>query len=110
MYFRMAITFVIVLATSIITGGFGVSTAGAEEQKVYDPASRQWVAPIKRRLDQRRPPDRFNRRNVLIRTTAEPGTVIIYTDKKFLYYITGKNKATRYGVGVGREGFGWNGE
>jgi len=32
------------------------------------------------------------------------------TDQKFLYHVTGKNKATRYGVGVGREGFAWNGD
>ena len=33
----------------------------------------------------------------------------MHTDKKFLYHITGKNRATRYGVGVGREGFTWKG-
>ena len=34
---------------------------------------------------------------------------IVDTNNKFLYYVEGKTRATRYGVGVGREGFGWSG-
>jgi lipoprotein-anchoring transpeptidase ErfK/SrfK len=42
--------------------------------------------------------------------TDEPvGTVIVDTHNKFLYLIDGKDRATRYGIGVGREGFGWSG-
>ena len=110
MSIKIALSFAVALSASITSGGFGVGDAKAEQKKVYDPSSRQWVTPVKRRLDQRRTPERFSRRNVLIRTSAAPGTLIIHTDKKFLYYVTSNNKATRYGVGVGREGFGWNGE
>ena len=52
---------------------------------------------------------KFKRRNVRINTTQKVGTIIIDSNTKYLYYITGKNKAIRYGVGVGRDGFGWNG-
>ena len=110
MSIKIAISFAVALSASIATGGFTVTDAMAEEKKVYDPSSRQWVTPVKKRLDQRRAPERFKRRNVIIRTQMQPGTVIIHTDKKFLYYVTANNKATRYGVGVGKEGFGWNGE
>ena len=42
--------------------------------------------------------------------TAEPaGTIIIETDKKFLYLVLGNGKARRYGVGVGKDGFRWAG-
>ncbi|MCO5733164.1 L,D-transpeptidase [Rhizobium sp. SSA_523] len=59
---------------------------------------------------QRREPDeKFQRRVVRFRTNEAPGTIIIDTNNKFLYYVDGPNRATRYGVGVGREGFGWSG-
>lgn len=59
---------------------------------------------------QRKEPDeKFQRRVVRFRTDEAPGTIIIDTNNKFLYYITGDNSAIRYGVGVGREGFGWSG-
>ena len=42
--------------------------------------------------------------------TSEPaGTIIIETDKKFLYLVLGNGKARRYGVGVGKDGFRWSG-
>jgi lipoprotein-anchoring transpeptidase ErfK/SrfK len=42
--------------------------------------------------------------------TSEPrGTVVVDPGHHFLYYVEGGGKATRYGVGVGREGFAWNG-
>jgi lipoprotein-anchoring transpeptidase ErfK/SrfK len=42
--------------------------------------------------------------------TAElRGTIIIDTDNRFLYLVLGSSQAKRYGIGVGREGFGWSG-
>ena len=38
-----------------------------------------------------------------------PGTVIINTSERRLYYVLGDGKAIRYGVGVGRPGFEWAG-
>ena len=38
------------------------------------------------------------------------GTVIIDTDQTYLYYVLGGNKAIRYGIGVGRDGFTWSGQ
>jgi lipoprotein-anchoring transpeptidase ErfK/SrfK len=39
----------------------------------------------------------------------KPGTIIIDTNKRFLYYVEKGGKAERYGVGVGRPGFEWAG-
>ena len=36
-------------------------------------------------------------------------TVVVDTDAKFAYYVLPGGRAMRYGVGVGREGFGWSG-
>lgn len=42
--------------------------------------------------------------------TAEPaGTIIIDAGNKRLYFVLGGGKAVRYGIAVGREGFGWTG-
>ena len=51
----------------------------------------------------------FKRQSVRLVTTEAPGTIIIDTNHKYLYLVEGRNRATRYGIGVGREGFGWNG-
>ncbi|RDV03723.1 L,D-transpeptidase [Undibacter mobilis] len=42
--------------------------------------------------------------------TKEPaGTIIVDTPNTYLYLVLGGGKAMRYGIGVGREGFTWNG-
>ena len=51
----------------------------------------------------------FKRTAVLYRTTEAPGTIIISTSERFLYLIQGNGRALRYGIGVGREGFQWQG-
>jgi lipoprotein-anchoring transpeptidase ErfK/SrfK len=37
------------------------------------------------------------------------GTIVIDTNSRFLYLVTGKGEARRYGVGVGKPGFEWAG-
>ena len=49
------------------------------------------------------------RDEVAFETKERPGTVIIDTQTKNLFYVTGSNRALRYRIGVGREGFGWTG-
>jgi lipoprotein-anchoring transpeptidase ErfK/SrfK len=39
----------------------------------------------------------------------KPGTVVISTSERRLYYVLGHGEAIQYGVGVGREGFTWSG-
>ncbi len=54
-------------------------------------------------------PEAFKRRVVRLTTNEKPGTVIVDTNNKFLYLVESGNRAIRYGIGVGREGFGWSG-
>ena len=42
-------------------------------------------------------------------TNEPPGTVIVDTKGRFLYYILNNKRAIRYGVAVGDEAFGWTG-
>jgi lipoprotein-anchoring transpeptidase ErfK/SrfK len=55
-------------------------------------------------------PPQFKRTEVTYRTSEPAGTIIIDTRQHFLYYVLGNDRALRYGVGVGRQGFGWSGE
>ncbi len=38
-----------------------------------------------------------------------PGSIVVDPDERFLYLVGNDGDAMRYGVGVGREGFGWHG-
>ena len=42
-------------------------------------------------------------------TDQKPGTIVIDTRSRYLYLVQAGGKAQRYGVGVGRDGFGWSG-
>ena len=46
---------------------------------------------------------------VFYRTAEAPGTIIVNTNERFLYLILGGGRALRYGIGVGRDGFQWQG-
>lgn len=49
------------------------------------------------------------RRSVAYSDQYKPGSVIVNTGTRRLYYITAPGRAIEYGVGVGREGFQWSG-
>jgi lipoprotein-anchoring transpeptidase ErfK/SrfK len=51
----------------------------------------------------------FARQLVFFRSNEARGTVVISTADRFLYLILGDNRALRYGIGVGRDGFQWSG-
>jgi lipoprotein-anchoring transpeptidase ErfK/SrfK len=54
-------------------------------------------------------PPQFLRRTVAYPTNEPPGTIVIDPASHFLYLVQEGGQAIRYGVGVGRQGFGWSG-
>lgn len=46
---------------------------------------------------------------VEFKRSLTPGTVLIRTGERRLYYVLEGGKAIKYGIGVGREGFTWRG-
>nr|WP_165825292.1 L,D-transpeptidase [Rhodopseudomonas palustris] len=54
-------------------------------------------------------PPEWQKQMVYFRTTEAPGTIIVQTSERYLYLVQGNNRALRYGIGVGREGFQWKG-
>jgi lipoprotein-anchoring transpeptidase ErfK/SrfK len=51
----------------------------------------------------------WQKQMVLYRTTEQPGTIIVSTSERHLYLIQPGGRALRYGIGVGRDGFQWQG-
>jgi lipoprotein-anchoring transpeptidase ErfK/SrfK len=49
------------------------------------------------------------RRRVANTTGEKPGTIVVETSKRRLYFVESGGAAIRYGIGVGREGFEWSG-
>src|SRR6188768_1525089 len=54
-------------------------------------------------------PPEFQRTTVFYRTTETPGTIIVHTSERYLYVVQPGGRALRYGIGVGRDGFQWQG-
>jgi lipoprotein-anchoring transpeptidase ErfK/SrfK len=54
-------------------------------------------------------PDEFKKQLVLYRSLQPAGTIIVDTQERHLYLIQDETHAIRYGIGVGRDGFTWQG-
>src|SRR6202043_978482 len=54
-------------------------------------------------------PDEYKKQRVFYRSQQPPGTIIIDTSERHLYLIQNETTAIRYGIGVGRDGFTWQG-
>ena len=107
------------LVLSLAAAGMVASLAAeasAETVRRYNYATFSWeevdadaATPRLRQMLARKPAAEFMRREVRIQTDEKPGTVIVDSSKRYLYFVEGNGMATRYGVGVGKEGFGWSG-
>ncbi|MCB1445701.1 MAG: L,D-transpeptidase [Rhizobiaceae bacterium] len=92
----------IVAASTLLASEAAAFTRGAD---IVEPAGKQIVKVAVRK----QPAAKYRRKMVRLETDEKPGTIIVDTNNKFLYFVEGNNRATRYGIGVGREGFGWSG-
>lgn len=54
-------------------------------------------------------PAALQRQVVFFRTNEPPGTIIVDTVYRHLYLVQENSRAIRYGIGVGRDGFEWQG-
>jgi lipoprotein-anchoring transpeptidase ErfK/SrfK len=55
-------------------------------------------------------PQDFQKHLILYRSLEPPGTIIIDTPSRHLLLIQSPTSAWSYGIGVGRDGFTWNGQ
>jgi lipoprotein-anchoring transpeptidase ErfK/SrfK len=49
------------------------------------------------------------RETVPYQTREKPGTIIVDTRERYLYYVLGPDQALRYSIAVGAEGYDWGG-
>ncbi len=54
-------------------------------------------------------PAEYRHQIVFFRSNEPPGTIVVHTAERFLYIVQGNGRAMRYGIGVGRDGFQWQG-
>ncbi|GAU80839.1 L,D-transpeptidase [Bosea sp. BIWAKO-01] len=52
---------------------------------------------------------RFLRQEVAYPTSERPGTIVVDTNKRYLYLVRENGRAIRYGIGVGKQGMSWRG-
>jgi lipoprotein-anchoring transpeptidase ErfK/SrfK len=78
----------------------------ADANSIFDPITRQ---PIQVEQDGRVQATPIAREEVSYDGKLAPGTIWVNTVEKRLYFILPGGRAVKYGVGVGRPGFGWAG-
>ncbi|TDH38468.1 L,D-transpeptidase [Pseudohoeflea suaedae] len=79
--------------------------------QVRRPAPAAYAAPKPQAKQQATPQidPRYLPQDVAYDSQEKPGTIIIDTNTRHLYFVLGNGKARRYGVGVGKPGFEWAG-
>ena len=95
------------LALSILAPTF----AEARTYRMFDPSSRKMVTvdTTKNRKSGRTVAKEFHRTVVAFATAEAPGTIIIDSATRHLYFVLPDDMAIRFGVGAGRDGFRWSG-
>lgn len=98
------------LATLIAATAGSAAMAEGATQKFFDQSSKQWVTyKITPGAAGAIARQKYQRKTVSYRTSEKPGTIIVDTNDRWLYYVLPAGKAVRYGIGVGRDGFSWSG-
>ncbi|MFC4175342.1 L,D-transpeptidase [Microvirga sp. GCM10011540] len=60
-------------------------------------------------VDRSRMDPKYARQTVAYNGPEKPGSIVVDIDERMLYLVQADNKAIRYGVGVGKQGFSWKG-
>jgi lipoprotein-anchoring transpeptidase ErfK/SrfK len=99
------------MRVSLLTLAFGLGLAlgGCQFKGVADPSlskrDTEWMA----LMPQAEVDPIFARYEVDDPTGQPPGTIVVETKERQLYYVLPNKRAVRYGVAVGDEAFGWTG-
>ena len=94
--------------------GLGILLSGCM-QSTIEPASEANLTPRDKMLLAAAPyakatiPESYRRHIVEYDRREAPGTILIDSDARYLYYVLPKGQAIRYGVTVGEEALAWSG-
>jgi lipoprotein-anchoring transpeptidase ErfK/SrfK len=100
-----------ILAALVLSAVFAASSVhGVQAAYVYDVNTNAWVdsSTIQSTPSKRGSP--IKREIVAYETNLKPGTIVVETSERRLYFVLGDGQAIKYGVGVGRDGFRWAGQ
>jgi lipoprotein-anchoring transpeptidase ErfK/SrfK len=84
-------------------------------QTTLAPSSEASLTPRDRQLLAQAPyaettvPEQYRRHIVDYPRKEQPGSILVDTDARYLYYVLPQGKAIRYGVAVGEEALAWSG-
>jgi lipoprotein-anchoring transpeptidase ErfK/SrfK len=101
-------------ATAVAVLGLGLVLGGCM-QSTLEPASLANFSARDKKLlanppyQQANIPEPYQRHVVAYHRKEMPGTVVIDSDARYLYYVLPEGKAIRYGVTVGEEALAWSG-
>ncbi len=99
---------------TVVLFGVGVVLGGCM-QSTIEPASEANLTPRDKKLLAAAPyekveiADPYQRHIVSYHRKEAPGTIVIDSDSRYLYYVLPGGKAIRYGVTVGEEAMAWSG-
>jgi lipoprotein-anchoring transpeptidase ErfK/SrfK len=98
----------------VVLMGLGLALGGCM-QSTLEPASDANLTPRDKKLLAAAPYDKvtiadpYQRHIVDYHRREAPGTIVVDSDARFLYYVLPGGKAIRYGVTVGEEALAWSG-
>jgi lipoprotein-anchoring transpeptidase ErfK/SrfK len=102
-------TLALVAGLALATAVSGCSTFGSYKVFSSDYGSRTDAGYRLPSIPIYKVPKQYHRQIVAYDGGEKPGTIIVDTTDKFLYFVLPEGQAVRYGIGVGREGFEWKG-
>jgi lipoprotein-anchoring transpeptidase ErfK/SrfK len=104
---RRGRTWLLVGLLGLMLGGCVQTTLAPSSQTSFTPRDRQLLAHPP--YAQASIPETYRRHIVDYQRREQPGTILVDTDERFLYYVMPGGKAIRYGVAVGEEAMAWSG-
>lgn len=96
------------LASALIAAGLAPAAALDDPMPLvtFTEPDRPDLVPIKGEEQLKK---NLQRTPVFYRTNLPAGSIVIDSSERYLYFIQGQNRALRYGVAVGRDGYRWEG-
>ncbi|WP_315734502.1 MULTISPECIES: L,D-transpeptidase [unclassified Bradyrhizobium] len=95
------------LAGTLMLAGCMEATLSPSTDAALTPRDRQLLAHAP--YAEAQIPQQFQRHIVEYTRQEQPGTIVVDTDARFLYYVLPDRKAVRYGVAVGEEAMAFSG-
>jgi len=104
---RSGLALLLLGLAGFLLGGCMQSTLAPSSTASFTPKDRQMLAHPP--YAQVSIPKTYRRHIVEYTRKEQPGTILIDTDSRYLYYVLPQGKAIRYGVTVGEEALAWSG-